>query len=404
MKLRNALLGGAAAILLLSGAENVAFASTVKAGSTLNASQVGGKQAKVAHIIAVTNLRKGPGMDYKIVAKAQPGDSFAIEGSDGDWYKVGLPGGGKAYIANWVVETDAEEQVAIEGPGEGQQTDNGPKATVIQILGVTNLRSGPGMDYSVVAKAQSGETFRIDGSEGEWYRIVLTNGRQAYVAKWVVQTEEVPDSDSRVYIYHTHNRESWKNVARSTAGGAYDDKEVNITLVGKHMASTLKQRGIPTISENADIAARLTEQKLNYSQSYAESGKAVANAISSHASLSYFLDIHRDADLPRSTTAVTIGKKTYARVMFVIGMANPNYKENKKLADALHTLLNKKYPGLSRGVLLKGSSNGNGEYNQSVSSGSLLLEFGGVNNTLQENLSTAEAFAEVFADYLKQKK
>ncbi|MEK3884708.1 stage II sporulation protein P [Paenibacillus sp. PL2-23] len=397
MKLRSALLGGTAAILLLSGAGDAAFASSGKASPSLAEGQ-SINQAKIVHIVAVTNLRSGPGMDYKVVAKAQAGDSFAINGTDGDWYRVALPAGGQAYVANWVVETDAENQA---GGGE-QPTDVAPKAKAVHILGVTNLRSGPGMEFDVVAKAKSGDTFSIDGTEGEWYRVVLTNGKQAYVAKWVVQTDEVPDSDSKVYIYHTHNRESWKNVARNTANGAYDDKEINISLVGEHMAGVLKQKGIPSIAENADIAARLTEQKLNYSHSYAESRKAITNAINSHASLSYFLDIHRDADLPRSTTAVTIGKKTYARVMFVIGMANPNYKENKKFADALSAELNKKYPGISRGVLLKASSQGNGEYNQSISGGSLLLEFGGVNNTLQENLNTAEAFADVFADYLKR--
>jgi stage II sporulation protein P len=256
------------------------------------------------------------------------------------------------------------------------------------------------MDYNVVAKAQSGDTFQIDGSEGEWYRILLPNGGKAYVAQWVVQTGEVSDSDSKVYIYHTHNRESWKNVARNTAGSAYDDKEINISLVGKHLAGVLDQRGVPSIAENADIAGRLIEQKLNYSQSYAEAGKVLAGALRSHTSLSYFIDIHRDADVPRSSTTVTIGKRTYARIMFVVGTGNPDYKENKKLADALNKLLNLNYPGLSRGVLLKGPAQGNGEYNQSVSSGSMLLEFGGVNNTLQENLNTAEAFADVFADYL----
>lgn len=405
MKLRNVIMGGTAAIVLLSGAGDVALASKVDGGSKhalyAKANQDGRNKANYVHIVAVTNLRKGPGIDYKVLAKAQAGDSFAIEGESGDWFQVTLPEGGKAYVANWVVETDMPVQSGESEQSEGQHSDDSPPASQVLIEGVTNLRSGPGMDYNVVAKAQSGETFRIDGSEGEWYRIVLANGSTAYVAKWVVRTGEVPDSDSKVYIYHTHNRESWKNVARNTRGESYDDKEINITLVGKHMANILEQKGVPSIAESADIAARLTEQKLGYSHSYAESGKVVANAIRTHASLSYFMDIHRDADVPRSATTVTIGKKTYARVMFVVGTANKGFKENKMLADELNELLNRKYPGLSRGVLLKGSSSGNGEYNQSISSGSMLLEFGGVNNTLQENLNTAEAFADVFADYLK---
>lgn len=408
MKLRHVLLGGTAAIVLLSGAGDAVYASLVRKESVIVAGAASAKdvweQATVVHIVAVTNLRKGPGMNYDVVAKAQAGDSYAVEGVDGDWFKIKLAGGEQAYVANWVVKTDVPEQIDPAGEGAELPAEIDPTPTMVHIVGVTNLRSGPGMDYSVVAKAQSGDTFSIDNSDGEWYRILLSNGRKAYVAKWVVKTGEVPDSDSKVYIYHTHNRESWKNVARNTAGSAFDDKEVNITLVGKHLASILDQKGIPSIAENADIAARLTEQKLSYSQSYAESGKAVDNAINSHASLSYFFDIHRDADVPRNKTTVTIGKKSYARIMFVIGTANPNYRENKKFADALNELLNKKYPGISRGVLLKSSHQGNGEYNQSVSSGSLLLEFGGVNNTLQDNLNAAEAFADAFADYLKQQK
>lgn len=408
MKLRNTVIGGVVAMVLLSGAGDVAWAAAAKSDSKAavraEASQTVKKQATVIHIVAVTNLRKGPGLDHEVVAKAQAGDSFTIDEAVGDWYRITLPKGVKAYVANWVVETEKQELPAEPVHEEDQQAGSGSPATEVRILGVTNVRSGPGMDYSVLIKAQEGDIFRIDGSEGEWYRIVLSNGKKAYVAKWVVETNEVHDSDSKVYIYHTHNRESWKNVARNTGGSAYDDKEINITLVGKHLAGVLKQKGVPSIADNADIAARLTEQKLNYSLSYAESGKALANAVSSHSSLSYFFDIHRDADVPRNTTTVTIGKTNYARIMFVIGTANPNYKENKKLADALNALLNKKYPGLSRGVLLKGASQGNGEYNQSISSGSLLLEFGGVNNTLQENLNTAEAFAAVFAEYLKLNK
>lgn len=48
-------------------------------------------------------------------------------------------------------------------------------------------------------------------------------------------------------------------------------------------------------------------------------------------------------------------------------------------------------------MILKGTNEGNGVYNQSVSAGSLLLEFGGTNNTLEECYNTAEAFTDVKA-------
>src|SRR5690606_32840748 len=103
------------------------------------------------------------------------------------------------------------------------------------------------------------------------------------------------------------------------------------------------------------------------------SRQAVDKVRKEHPSLSYFFDIHRDADIPRETTAITIDGKTYARILFVIGTGHPRYKENLQFAESLDALLDENYPGLSRGILTKGANKGDGEYNQSVSPGSLLL-------------------------------
>ncbi len=203
-----------------------------------------------------------------------------------------------------------------------------------------------------------------------------------------------------VYIYHTHNRESWRNVARNTQGSSVDDPEINITLVGKRLGEILQGKGIPSMVNQDDFAQKLAEQKKSYSMSYTESYKAVAAAATTSPNLKYIFDIHRDSDEPRSKVAITINGKTYSRMLFVIGSANPSYLENKKLADALHARLEAYYPGLSRGVILKSKNEGNGVYNQSVSTGSLLLEFGGTNNTLEECYNTAEAFADVLVNYM----
>jgi len=53
---------------------------------------------------------------------------------------------------------------------------------------------------------------------------------------------------------------------------------------------------------------------------------------------------------------------------------------------------------LSRGVWGKTAANGNGEYNQSVSPGSVLIEIGGVDNTLEECYRTADALAKIIAE------
>lgn len=283
----------------------------------------------------------------------------------------------------------------------------------------TNVRSGPGTNYPVVGNVQPGQTLPIVQTVGDWYLVRLADSSTAYIAGWIVERVQPAGSqpaagtdttgvgynpgmvgNETVYIYHTHNRESWRNVARNTQGTSVDDPEINITLVGKRLGELLQGKGIPAAVSQDDFAQKLAEQKKSFAMSYTESYKAVAAATAVNPNLKYIFDIHRDSDEPRSQVAITLNGKTYSRILFVIGTANPTYLENKKLAENLHARLEAAYPGLSRGIILKGKNEGNGVYNQNVSDGSLLLEFGGTNNTLEECYNTAEAFADVFTNYM----
>ncbi|WP_126427772.1 stage II sporulation protein P [Brevibacillus marinus] len=203
-----------------------------------------------------------------------------------------------------------------------------------------------------------------------------------------------------VFIYHTHNRESWLSVAKRI-GNSVDHPTQNITLVGKRLAEKLRELGIGAVVNTDDIQQRLLDQGKSYALAYAESLKVVTAAKQNNRDLQYFFDLHRD-DISREMSTVTIDGKTYARVSFVIGTANKEYAKNLSFAKQLHELIEQKYPGLSRGVNDKNVKEGHGEYNQSISPGSLLIEVGATRNTLEECYNTAEALAEVFADYYWQ--
>ncbi|WP_198430850.1 stage II sporulation protein P, partial [Rhodococcus rhodochrous] len=164
---------------------------------------------------------------------------------------------------------------------------------------------------------------------GDWYVIRRGDNTTAYIAGWVVdriQPGGQPANGTNglgvgynhgmvgnetVYIYHTHNRESWRNVARNTQGSSVDDPEINITLVGKRLGELLQTRGIPTMVNRDDFAQKLAEQKKSYSLSYSESYKAVSAAAATSPYLKYIFDIHRDSDEPRSKVAITLNGKTY---------------------------------------------------------------------------------------------
>ena len=197
-----------------------------------------------------------------------------------------------------------------------------------------------------------------------------------------------------VFIYHSHNRESWYPELKPGAKDPNSSK-VNITLVGKRLASQLENRGIGSTHSPKDYPTAV--EGYNWNHSYKYSLQTVRQALASHKSLKFFFDIHRDSQRRNKTTA-TIDGKDYAQVYFIIGHRNPDWRKNEAFANEIHERLEKEYPGLSRGVWGKTAANGNGEYNQSVAPDSVLLEIGGVDNTLEECYRTADALAKIIAE------
>ncbi|MFS0558657.1 stage II sporulation protein P [Brevibacillus sp. 179-C9.3 HS] len=358
-----------------------------------------------------------------VVGQIHGGMTINHFGYANGWYTINF-NGTYAYIYKPIEQSGAVQSQLNPTPGAPapNTVPASPPTPPVQELQIrvknpdSNLRNGPGQNYAVVGTVQPGQVFPVVQTVGDWYIIRLADNSTAYIAGWIVEKIQPAGTlsptgatyeynsgmvgNEKVYIYHTHNRESWRNVARNQQGSSVDDPEINITLVGKRLGELLQARGISAMASQDDFAQRLKEQKKTYSMSYSESYKAVAAAAATSPHLQYIFDIHRDSDEPRSKVAITINGKTYSRMLFVIGTANPNHQANKRLAEELHARLEASYPGLSRGIILKGSNQGNGVYNQSISEGALLLEFGGTNNTLEEGYNTAEAFAEVFGNYL----
>ncbi|MGE6629240.1 stage II sporulation protein P [Bacillus sp. NPDC077027] len=201
-----------------------------------------------------------------------------------------------------------------------------------------------------------------------------------------------------VYIYHTHNTESYLPFLKgeSNPNNARHSK-VNVTLVGEMFGKALDQQGVGNTVDKTEIEKRLLNKGLKYPHSYNESRLVVKEAMAKNDDLAYFIDIHRDSRRKKDTTVDIKGKK-YARIAFVIGKKNQNYEKNLKLATEFHNLMEKKYKGLSVGVFAKGEIGDNGVYNQDLSDKALLLEFGGVDNNMNELKNAANAAADVFSE------
>lgn len=198
-----------------------------------------------------------------------------------------------------------------------------------------------------------------------------------------------------VFVYHSHNRESF--LPELPPGRKYtEDSKKNITLVGARLTKKLEELGVGAVHSDKDYAS--TMKNYNWYFSYKYSLNTVKEAFASNPEIQFLFDIHRDSQRRKITTA-TIKGKTYAQVYFIIGHRNPNWKKNEQFATKIHDALESKYPGISRGIWGKAASSGtNGEYNQSVSPDSVLIEIGGIENTLEECYRTADVLAKEIAE------
>lgn len=235
--------------------------------------------------------------------------------------------------------------------------------------------------------------------------------RQALYDEATEETKEQEDSTEEteqeqeelknaVFIYNTHNRESFlPHLPDVTDRDLAHHGEVNVTKVSEQLKEELAKHGIGSVVDDTDIIGEvLVENDWEYWQSYRASRDVVTEAFQQHGELQYAFDIHRDS-IPRESTTKEIEGEPHARIMFVIGEDNPAFEENYQLAESLHNGLEEKYPGLSRGVVQQGGASNDGIYNQDLSTNLLLLEVGGVDNTLDESYRSIKKLAEIFSNH-----
>jgi stage II sporulation protein P len=209
--------------------------------------------------------------------------------------------------------------------------------------------------------------------------------------------------NSSVFIYHTHTTESFTPLLKDKNPDKALDNKKNITMVGAELTSELKKKNINVLHSTTDFDKIVRDRDLDYSNIYDISGKEVQTVLDKNKNLKLIIDIHRDTQLKDATT-VRIDGKDVASVSFVVSENSPNFKENRKIANLFHQKLEKKYPGLSRGVLLKVSQTRNPYkqkfYNQELFANSLLLQIGGVENTIEEENRSVELLAEIIDEIL----
>lgn len=206
--------------------------------------------------------------------------------------------------------------------------------------------------------------------------------------------EEVKSNEPLIYIYNTHDEEAYYNSYLNPYNIVPDVK-----LASYYFQERLKDLGIESVVEKRKIKDVLDKNGWNYRYSYNASRVYLEEVSKNNPSIKYFIDLHRDS-VGKDKTTTTINGKSYARVMFLVGLEHENYQKNLDLATRLNELISQFDSTLSRGIYQKEGPGVNGIYNQDFSSKAILIEVGGQYNTIEEVANTIEVIARVLKDYL----
>ncbi len=198
-----------------------------------------------------------------------------------------------------------------------------------------------------------------------------------------------------IYIYNTHQTEAYKPTS-------YLEYSVNpsVLMASYILEEQLSKKGNVVLVEEESVSKLRTTLGLNYAGSYKVTRSMMETAKKNNPTLKYYIDLHRDA-LTHDKTTLTVDDKSYAKILFLIGLENANYQENLDFTNKISDLLNQKVKGLSKGIYKKEGPLVNGVYNQDFSNRVILIEVGGNENTIDEVYRSLIVLGEVLDEVIK---
>lgn len=206
-------------------------------------------------------------------------------------------------------------------------------------------------------------------------------------------TSKTIEEEPLIYIYNTHDTEKY-SVAYISDYTITPDVKIASYMFRDH----LNNNGISSVVETKKISDYLKMNNLGYYYCYDASRTYIKSAMKEHE-YKVIIDLHRDS-VKRKVTTYTKDDKKYAKVMFVLATKNKYYKNNEEFINKINTKLNESYKGLSRGVYRRDDV----IFNQDLSPKAMLIELGGVDNTIDELNNTLEVLAKVLKEVLDEEK
>ncbi len=325
-----------------------------------------------------------------------------------------LPGGAPQAMQSIILEEDEEdgsyspepessapESAVSSAPASSAPASSAPLFSVPSVSSSPQSSTGSSPNSSapgpVVSQSSAPiKEMAIVNAGTQYNNIWVKNTNQNHSVDIAAELAKTPavkikkNSAPQVLIYHTHTTEAYYGDTRTT------DLNRSVVAVGEQIAKQLKAAGINVVHDTT------VHDYPSYSGSYDRSKVTIQNDLKQYPSVQVTLDVHRDAmgtaDGTRiKPTAVINGRKA-AQIMIISGcddtgkMGFPNWEYNLRLAVRLQKSLADLYPGVARPLNFCAR-----KYNENLTKGSLLVEFGTEVNTLDEAKYSGELFGKALA-------
>lgn len=135
-----------------------------------------GITARITHTDA--NMREGPGTEFPVKSVTQNGSIYPAEVKRGYWIRVTLPGGGRAWVSEGLLQLEAEDGRPYLIPPTGYQTGD---LVVFPAKDTLRITQNPVKGSAVIARLSRGESAEMIDCQGAWIIVKTTGGAKGWV-------------------------------------------------------------------------------------------------------------------------------------------------------------------------------------------------------------------------------
>lgn len=304
--------------------------------------------ARVAVVKTTVNVHQYAQTSAKIEGVLRPGNSAKVVYTQGNWSQIEYKGTAAWVNSSYLTMTGQTASIA----SAQSQVTAAKTNTTLKVTTKTNtyLRTAGGINATVVKSLPKGTDLQVVNTDGDWYRVRTNDGKEGFVASWVVNTP----NDGKTHKAATSLAEATivldpghggSDTGALSSNGKHDEKTYTLQ-VARRIAAQLRSAGANVVmTRNSDTYVDLSPRPV-----IAEKTNADA-----------FISIHFDSTNQGTKAS---GHTTYYY----------NKSKDLPLADALNSATNS-LPISNRGVDF-----GNFEVLRDNTQPAVLLELGYINS------------------------